>query len=51
MGMSDAQFKDLLRRDLDKLEHFKELLNSDKKEELEKAIDKEIKRVNASLQD
>ncbi len=51
MGMSDAQFKDLLRRDLNTLKRFKELLDSDKKEELEKVLIQEIERINASLQD
>lgn len=51
MGMSDAQFKDFLRRDLNSLKRFKELLDSDKKEELLKALEQEIERVNASLQD
>ena len=56
MGMSDAQFKDFLRRDLQTFEDINEILNSDKPdvnklEELQKKVDKEIKRINTSLQD
>ena len=51
MGQTDIQFKDNLRKDLITFKHFKELLDSDKKEELSKAIEQEIERINASLQD
>lgn len=51
MGQSDIQFKNDLRKDLITLEHFLELLESDKKDELRKAIEKEIKRINETLQD
>ena len=50
-GMSDAQFKDSLRKDLIMLERFKKLAESDKKEELLKELEKDIQRINASLQD
>lgn len=48
---SDIQYKDELRKDLIMLERFKELANADKKDELIKELDKEINRINASLQD
>ena len=48
---SDIQYKDELRKDLIMLERFKELANADKKDELIKELDKEIQRINASLQD
>lgn len=56
MGMSDAQFKDFLRRDLQTFEDINEILNSGeidakKIEELQKKVNKEIKRINTSLQD
>lgn len=51
MGQTDIQFKDDLRKELIMLERFKELAEADKKEELLKELDKEIKRINASLQD
>lgn len=51
MGMSDAQYKDILRRDLKTYEHLKELLLSNKQEETLKEIEEEIKRINSSLQD
>lgn len=51
MGMSDIQFKDNLRRDLKTFKHLKELLEADKKEEALEEINKEIERINASLQD
>lgn len=51
MGMTDAQFKDILRRDLITFERLKELIAADKKEEALKELDKEIRRINASLQD
>ena len=51
MGQTDIQFKDNLRKDLITFKHLKELLDSDKKEELAKALDQEIERINASLQD
>lgn len=56
MGMTDIQFKDFLRRDLQTFEDLSEILNSDKPEvnkleELQKKINKEIKRINTSLQD
>ena len=50
MGMSDLQFKDSLRKDLIMIEHFKELLEANKVEELRKAIEKQIERINQSLQ-
>lgn len=56
MGMSDAQFKDFLRRDLQTFEDINEILNSgeideNKINELKKKVEKEIKRINSSLQD
>lgn len=51
MGQTDIQFKNDLRKELIMLEHFLELLDSDKKDELRKAIGREIKRVNETLQD
>lgn len=51
MGQTDIQFKDNLRKDLITFKHLRELLDSDKKEELKKALDQEIERINASLQD
>lgn len=51
MGMSDAQFKDMLRRDLILFKRLKQLLEEDKKEEIKKAIKEEIDRINMSLQD
>lgn len=51
MGQTDIQFKDDLRKELIMLERFKELADLDKKDELLKELDKEIKRINASLQD
>ena len=51
MGQSDIQFKDNLRKDLITFKHLKELLEADKKDELQKALDQEIERINASLQD
>lgn len=51
MGMSDAQYKDVLRRDLRTFEHLKELIASNKQEELMKEVEEEIKRINSSLQD
>lgn len=49
--MEDIRFKDDLRKELIMLERFKKLAESDKKEELLEELDKEIKRINASLQD
>ncbi len=49
--MCDIQFKDNLRKDLITFKHHKELLESDKKVELQKAIDQKNERINASLQD
>lgn len=51
MGQTDIQFKNDLRKELITLEHFLELLDADKKDELRRAIEKEIKRVNETLQD
>lgn len=51
MEQTDVQFKDDLRKDLIMLERFQELAEADKKEELLKELNKEIKRINASLQD
>lgn len=51
MGMSDAQFKDILRRDLKTFKHLEKLLESDEKEETLKEIKEEIERINTSLQD
>ena len=48
---TDIQFKNDLRKELIMLERFKKLLVSGKKEELEEELDKEIKRVNETLQD
>ena len=51
MGQTDIQFKDDLRKDLILFERLKELAEADRKEELIKTLDKEINRINASLQD
>ncbi len=51
MGMSDAQFKDILRRDLKIFKRLEELLDSDKKDEALKEIREEIERINTGLQD
>ncbi len=51
MEQTDIQFKDNLRKDLITFERLKELLESDNKEALAKAIQQEIERINASLQD
>lgn len=51
MEQTDIQFKDNLRKDLITFKHLKELLEADKKDELQKALDQEIERINASLQD
>ena len=51
MGQNDIQFKDNLRKDLITFKHLKELLDADNKEALAKAIDQEIERINAGLQD
>lgn len=51
MGQTDIQFKDDLRKELIMLERFKKLAETDKKDELLEELDKEIKRINASLQD
>lgn len=51
MEQTDIQFKDDLRKELIMLERFKELAECDKKDELLKELEKEIKRINASLQD
>lgn len=51
MGMSDAQFKDNLRRDLKTFKHLKDLLESGEKDAALDEINKEIERINASLQD
>ena len=55
MEMSDAQFKDSLRKDLQTFERLKKLVkkleDSDIKTELSQEVDDEIKRINASLQD
>lgn len=55
MGMSDAQFKDSLRKDLQTFERLKKLVNkleeSDIKAELSQELDGEIKRISSSLQD
>ena len=48
---TDIQFKDELRKDLLMFERYKKLLESDKKEELLEEFNKEIQRINASLQD
>lgn len=51
MGQTDIRFKDDLRKELIMLERFKKLAETDKKDELIEELDKEIKRINASLQD
>lgn len=48
---TDIQFKDNLRKDLITFRHIKELLIADDKEGALKAIEQEIERINASLQD
>ena len=48
---SDIQYKDELRKDLLTLERYKKLLLADKKEELLEEFEKEMQRINASLQD
>lgn len=51
MGMSDTQFKDILRRDLKLFKRLEQLLEDDKKEEVLKEIKEEIERINTGLQD
>lgn len=51
MGMSDPQFKDILRRDLKLFKRLEQLLEDDKKEEVLKEIKEEIERINTGLQD
>lgn len=51
MGMSDAQFKDILRRDLKLFKRLEQLIESDAKEEVLKEIREEIERINTGLQD
>lgn len=51
MEQTDIQFKDDLRKELIMLERFKKLAETDKKEELLEELEKEIKRINAGLQD
>lgn len=51
MGQTDIRFKDDLRKELIMLERFKKLAETDKKDELIEELDKEIERINASLQD
>lgn len=51
MGQTDIQFKDDLRKEQIMLERFKELAEADKKDELLKELEKELKRISASLQD
>ena len=55
MGMSDAQFKDSLRKDLSTFDDLKDIAEqleeSEIKAELLKKIEKEIKRITSSLQD
>lgn len=51
MGQTDIQFKNDLRKELIMFERFLELLNTDKKDELREALEKEVKRINQTLQD
>lgn len=51
MEQTDIQFKDNLRKDLITFKHLQELLDSGDKETLTKALQQEIERINASLQD
>lgn len=51
MGMSDTQFKDILRRDLKLFKRLEQLLEADNKEEVLKEIKEEIERINTGLQD
>ena len=48
---SDIQFKDKLRRDLITFNRLKDLLESGEKDAALDEINKEIERINASLQD
>lgn len=48
---SDIQFKNDLRKELITFERLLKLAQGDKKDELIEAIQDEIKRINASLQD
>lgn len=51
MGQTDIQFKDDLRKELIMLENFKKLAETNRVDELIEEIEKQIKRINASLQD
>lgn len=51
MGQTDIQFKDELRKQQLMYERYKKLLLDGKTEELQEEFEKEIQRINASLQD
>ncbi len=51
MEESDLIFKNSLRMDLIVFERIRELLNSDRQEEALEEVEKQIRRINASLQD
>lgn len=51
MGQTDIQFKNDLRKELMLYQQMIELLDSGEIEKLRKLIEKNIERVNASLQD
>ncbi len=52
MGLeTDIRFKNDLRKELITFERLLKLAQSDKKDELIEAVQEEIKRINASLQD
>lgn len=51
MEESDLIFKNSLRMDLIVFERIRELLNSDRQEEALEDVEKQIRRINASLQD
>lgn len=50
-ALSDLQYKDELRKELDILERRLELLKSQKYAELQKELETDINRINKSLQD
>lgn len=51
MEQTDIQFKDDLCKEQIMLERFKELAEADKKDELLRELERELKRISASLHD
>lgn len=50
-ALTDLQYKDELRKELDILERRLELLKSQRYDELQKEFETDINRINKSLQD